>query len=111
MTETNSKYIDLKKGLPRVGNNETLYKKLLGKFNVDIGALETALNGGEYIKAGEIVHAAKGVAANLSLAAFYDSSVTLMDQMRGGNKPDRANVDIFEQLYDETLKAIAAYLS
>jgi HPt (histidine-containing phosphotransfer) domain-containing protein len=111
MADADSKYIDLKEGLPRVGNNETLYKKLLGKFNVDIGALDTALSGGEYVTAGEIVHAAKGVAANLSLAAFYDSSVILMDQLRGGNKPDQINVDAFKQLYDETLKAIAAYLS
>jgi HPt (histidine-containing phosphotransfer) domain-containing protein len=111
MGNADSKYINLKEGLPRVGNNETLYKRLLGKFNVDIDAMESALSAGEYVKAGEIVHAAKGVAANLSLAAFYDSSVILMDQLRGGNQPIRSDVDNFNRLYKETQTAIGVYLA
>ncbi|MDR0875337.1 MAG: Hpt domain-containing protein [Clostridiales Family XIII bacterium] len=112
MGAADSKYIDLTSGLPRVANNEKLYKKLVAKFeaSVDISALDAALSGGDYIKAGEIVHAAKGVAGNLSLAAFYDNSVVLMDQLRGGNPPAQENVDSFKRLYNETVRAINTYL-
>ena len=108
-----SKYIDLASGLPRVANNEALYKKLVAKFeaSVDIAAFDSALGENNYTQAGEIVHAAKGVAGNLSLAAFYDNSVILMDQLRGGGIPKQENVDAFKRLYDETIQAINEYLS
>jgi HPt (histidine-containing phosphotransfer) domain-containing protein len=111
MGKADSKYIDVAAGLPRLMNNEDLYKKLIAKFGVDIDAMNAALAEGDYNKAGEIVHAAKGVAANLSLTAFYDSSVILMDQLRGGNKPDGQNVDNFIKLYGETIAAIEEYLA
>jgi HPt (histidine-containing phosphotransfer) domain-containing protein len=108
-----SKYVDLASGLPRVANNEKLYKKLVAKFeaSIDISALDAALAAGDYGKAGEIVHAAKGVAGNLSLAAFYENSVVLMDQLRGGNAPAPENVNSFKRLYAETVRAINTYLT
>jgi len=108
-----SKYIDLASGLPRVANNEMLYKKLLAKFeaSIDVGALDTALAEQDYTKAGEVVHAAKGIAGNLSLAAFYDNSVVLMDQLRDGGAPVQENVDEFKSLFTETVQAINVYLS
>jgi len=108
-----SKYIDLASGLPRVANNEMLYKKLLAKFeaSVDVGALDAALAEQDYKKAGEVVHAAKGIAGNLSLAAFYDNSVVLMDQLRDGGVPVQENVDEFKSLFAETIQAINVYLS
>jgi HPt (histidine-containing phosphotransfer) domain-containing protein len=113
MGVADSKYIDLASGLPRVANNEKLYKKLVAKFeaSVDIAALDAALSVSDYTKAGEIVHAAKGVAGNLSLAAFYDNSVVLMDQLRGGNPPVQENVDAFKRLYTETVRAINTYIA
>jgi len=107
-----SKYIDLVTGLPRVANNEMLYKKLVAKFeaSVDISSLDSALALKDYTKAGEIVHAAKGVAGNLSLAAFYENSVVLMDQLRGGGAPAQETVDAFKLLYYETIRAIKDYL-
>jgi len=113
MGAADSKYIDLETGLPRVANNEMLYKKLVAKFeaSVDIGSFETAINIKDYKKAGEVVHAAKGVAGNLSLKAFYDNSVILMDQLRDGSAPVQENVDEFIRLYSETVQAIAVYLS
>ncbi|GHU61458.1 hypothetical protein AGMMS49983_01210 [Clostridia bacterium] len=113
MGVADSKYIDLASGLPRVANNEKLYKKLVAKFeaSVDVSALDAALVSGNYIKAGEIVHAAKGVAGNLSLAAFYESSVILMDQLRSGNPPAQENVDAFKRLYAETVRAINIYIA
>jgi len=107
------KYIDLETGLPRVANNEMLYKKLVAKFeaSVDIAAFESALAVQDFKKVGEIVHAAKGVAGNLSLTAFYDNSVKLMDQLRNDGAPIKENVDAFKRLYAETVKAIKEYLA
>ena len=113
MGTADSKYIDLAAGLPRVANNEMLYKKLVAKFaaSVDINAFDSALAAKDYETAGEVVHAAKGIAGNLSLAAFYDNSVVLMDQLRDGGAPAQENVDLFKSLYDETVFAIEVYLS
>jgi len=108
-----SKYIDLASSLPRVANNELLYKKLVAKFeaSVDIAAFNSAVSSQDFHKAGDIVHAAKGVAGNLSLAAFYESSVTLMDQLRDGGAPVQENVDEFTRLFYETVQAINEYLN
>jgi len=113
MGTADRKYIDLETGLPRVANNEMLYKKLLAKFetSVDMAAFDAALISQDYMKAGEVVHAAKGIAGNLSLAAFYDNSAILMDQLRGGDAPVQENVDEFNRLYTETVQAINVYLA
>jgi len=113
MGMTNNKYIDLASSLPRVANNEMLYKKLVAKFeaSVDIAAFNSAVSAQDFIKAGEIVHAAKGVAGNLSLTAFYESGAALMDQFREGNAPAQENIDEFTRLYHETIQAINEYLS
>lgn len=105
------KYINLEEGLHRVGNNEVLYKKLLGKFSVDIQGLDASISNGDYNVAEQIVHAAKGVSANLSLIAFYDSSVILMEQLRNGGIPDQFCVTTFEMVYAETVAAIQTYLN
>jgi len=47
----------------------------------------------------------------LSLAAFYDNSVVLMDQLRDGGAPVQENVDEFKSLFTETVQAINVYLS
>jgi len=113
MGAADSKYIDLVSGLPRVANNEMLYKKLVAKFaaSVDMGAFDSAMAANDYMAAGEVVHAAKGVAGNLSLAAFYDNSAILMDQLRDGGAPVQENVDAFKSLYNETVQAIDIYLT
>ncbi|MDR0886997.1 MAG: Hpt domain-containing protein [Clostridiales Family XIII bacterium] len=97
-------YIDMKSALARVGGNEILYKKLLGKFenSIDTKSLEEAVQAQDWLKAGEIVHAAKGIAGNLSLTAFYEQCVILMDQLRGGNAPNMADYAKFKQLLQET---------
>ena len=113
MGVADSKYIDLVSGLPRVANNETLYKKLVAKFeaSIDIAAIDSALAAKDFSKVGELVHAAKGVAGNLSLTAFFESSVVLMDQLRGGGEPLQENVAAFKKLYAETVSAINEYLA
>ena len=108
-----NKYIDLASGLLRVAKNEALYKKLIAKFetSIDISAFDAAYNACDYVKLGEIVHAAKGIAGNLSLTAFYYNSVILMEQLRGGGAPEQTTVDVFRHMYDETVRAINEYLS
>jgi HPt (histidine-containing phosphotransfer) domain-containing protein len=64
----------------------------------------------DYAKAGEIVHAAKGVAGNLSLTAFFDASAALMDQLRNGGVPNEEDVALFREIFGETKKAIEDYL-
>ena len=78
--------------------------------SIDVAALDSSIAAKDFKKAGEIVHAAKGVAGNLSLAAFYDNSVVLMEQLRGGGAPMQENIDAFKSLYAETVQAIKAYL-
>ena len=111
--EANAKYIDKAAGITRVANNEALYNRLLAKFetSVDMSALDESIATTDYVKTGEIVHAAKGVAGNLALAAFFECSEVLMDQLRNGGTPDLEKVEEFKQLYRETVDAINEYLA
>jgi HPt (histidine-containing phosphotransfer) domain-containing protein len=113
MAEADIKYIDVANGSARVGGNESLYRRLLGKFesNVDITGFDAAIASQDYEEAGKIVHAAKGVAGNLSLTAFFEESAVLMNQLRGGGVPQEVDVELFKQLYEETKVAIDAYLA
>jgi HPt (histidine-containing phosphotransfer) domain-containing protein len=113
MGEANSKYIDATAGIARVGGNEGLYKKLLAKFetSVDLDAFNAAIDSKDYKTAGELVHAAKGIAGNLSLTEFFNTSSVLMDQLRNGGTPNDADVDLFQKLYIETVAAVNEYLT
>jgi HPt (histidine-containing phosphotransfer) domain-containing protein len=107
-----SELMDVNGGLARVGGSEGLYKKLLGKFeaSVDMSAFDASIAAKDYLKAGEIVHAAKGVAGNLSLTDFFEHSSKLMDQLRGGGTPVDSDVQLFKVKFNETVAAINAYL-
>jgi hypothetical protein len=113
MGVADSKYIDEAGGVARVGGNEALYRRLLSKFaaNVDMDGFDAAVSAEGWEDAGKIVHAAKGVAGNLSLTAFFDESVILMEQLRGGGPADASDIESFRRLYGETLAAIDAYLA
>ncbi|MDR1292895.1 MAG: Hpt domain-containing protein [Clostridiales Family XIII bacterium] len=105
-------YIDAAGGTARVGGNESLYRRLLEKFesSVDMDGFDAAISSKNYEEAGKIVHTAKGVAGNLSLIAFFDASVVLMEQLRGGGVPNDGDVDLFRRLYAETKQAVNDYL-
>ena len=107
-----SNLIDVQGGLTRVGGNEGLYKRLLGKFeaSVDMDGFDAAIADKDYEKAGEIVHAAKGIAGNLSLSDFFDVSAVLMEQLRGGGTPVDADIETFKNLFEETKVAVTEYL-
>lgn len=100
-------YIDAESAIARVGGNEGLYKKLLAKFegSVDMQGFKDAIEKGDYKAAGDVAHAAKGVAGNLSLTAFFDQSVIVMNQLREDNY-DPNEVSKFETLFEETKNAI-----
>jgi HPt (histidine-containing phosphotransfer) domain-containing protein len=106
------KYIDVASGSARVGGNESLYRRLLGKFeaSVDIEGFNAAIASENFEEAGKIVHAAKGAAGNLSLTAFFEESSVLMEQLRGGGVPQARDVELFRSLYEETKQAVMAYL-
>ncbi|MDR1028257.1 MAG: Hpt domain-containing protein [Clostridiales Family XIII bacterium] len=112
MSEADKRYIDVQSALARVGGNEGLYKRLLGKFetSIDIAKFNEDIDTKNYVEAGEIVHAAKGVAGNLSLTVFFAASSKLMDQLRNGGTPNDEDVALFRQLFDETKSAVNAYL-
>ena len=107
-----SDLLDIQGGLARVGNNEGLLKRLLAKFetSVDMEGFEAALAEKDYVKAGEIVHAAKGIAGNLSLTALFEISSVLMEELRGGGTPVDEDVVKFRQLFEETKVAVNEYL-
>jgi HPt (histidine-containing phosphotransfer) domain-containing protein len=109
---TKSVYIDVESALDRVGGNETLLKRLLGKFehSVDMTGFTAAIDAADCDRAGEIVHTAKGLAGNLSLTAFFETSSRLMDQFRSGMIPDEAELRRFHDVFKETKTAIRAYL-
>jgi len=106
------KYIDVNSALNRVGGNEGLFKRLLGKFetSIDMDEFNKAVNEQDNVHLGEIVHAAKGIAGNLSLTYFFNVSSTLMDQLRDGGSPQQDDIEEFRVSYDETLAAIKEYL-
>jgi HPt (histidine-containing phosphotransfer) domain-containing protein len=112
MGEADTKYIDVAGGSARVGGNESLYRRLLGKFeaSVDIESFDAAIAGRDFEEAGKVVHTAKGAAGNLSLTAFFEESVVLMEQLRGGGVPQDRDVELFRQLYEETKRAINDYI-
>jgi HPt (histidine-containing phosphotransfer) domain-containing protein len=113
MAEVDSRLIDVASALARVGGNEGLFKRLLGKFeaSVDIDGFNEAIASQDYVTAGEIVHAAKGIAGNLSLTYFFAESNTLMDQLRNGGTPQQGNIELFRKSYEETLVAVKAFLA
>jgi HPt (histidine-containing phosphotransfer) domain-containing protein len=113
MAETDSRLIDVASALTRVGGNEGLFKRLLGKFeaSVDIVGFNEAIASQDYLKAGEIVHAAKGIAGNLSLTYFFTESNTLMEQLRNGGTPQPENIELFRKSFAETLAAVNAFLA
>jgi HPt (histidine-containing phosphotransfer) domain-containing protein len=74
-------------------------------------AFNASIETKDFTVAGEIVHAAKGIAGNLSLTAFFEASAKLMDQLRNGGTPEDADVALFQQLFEDTKQAINDYLT
>jgi HPt (histidine-containing phosphotransfer) domain-containing protein len=103
MNEELKEYIDIESALARLRGNKALYVKMLGLFFAgnDLSELEAAVAENALDKAGNIAHAIKGVAGNLSLTALYDESVELMQTLRRGEL-DPALFEEFRETYSET---------
>jgi HPt (histidine-containing phosphotransfer) domain-containing protein len=100
-------YIDTEEGLKRIMGNTKLYVKLLQKFKADpsLGALLEAVRGADYEKARGLVHAIKGIAANLSLPELYKQSVEFEAQIKNGAVGPGVP-EAFQRCFEETIGRI-----
>ena len=107
------KYIDMKGGLARVRGNAVIFKKMLGMFltSKEFDAFEEALTAKDFAKAGDVIHAIKGLTGNLALTQLFEESTKLMNQLRDGSY-DEATLQSYRVMLSETRaeveKAIAA---
>ena len=108
MDMINKEYINVEDALNRIGGNEGLYKKLLGRF-VDgnyLEGLSNAIESGDLEEAGKAAHTLKGVSANLSLVKVQ----TLSTEVEHAIKQDqeyKEKLDELKQAYAATLEIIA----
>jgi hypothetical protein len=112
MNVPDDRYIDVAGGIARVGGNEPLYRRLLGKLeaSVDTAGFDAAVAAGDFGEAGKVVHTAKGVAGNLSLPLFFGHCTALMARIRDGEAISAEDAMQFHRIYGETLSAVNAYL-
>ena len=99
-------YINEEEGKKRVMNNGKLYAKLLTKFKTDTNLkdLEAHLAAQDWEKAQASAHTIKGIAANLSLAALFNQSLDVENQIKGKSL-DPDSLEKLKTCFDETLKA------
>lgn len=100
-------YINLQEALGRLGGNQALYVKLLGKFmqSTEFSAMEDALAQQDYAAAAEFAHAIKGITGNLSLTALFEYSTELMNQLRAG-APDPDTLAQYRDALEKTRQAV-----
>jgi two-component system sensor histidine kinase/response regulator len=83
--------VDLADGLRRIGGNTALYRRLLQGFAQRYGHqaddIEQAIAQGERDSAGKIVHALKGVSANLGAYDLTNQAVALEQALKNGAEP------------------------
>ena len=95
--------IELDRGLQRVAGNRSLLLKLLRRFakgnSETIAAIHHAIEDGRREEARAMVHAVKGVAANLGAMAFYQAAGQLEKELAADNDGQPAGLtDFTEQL-------------
>lgn len=108
MDTNNKEFIDIEDALKRVGGNEGLYKRLLGRF-VDgdhLGPLENALQSGDFEESAHLAHTLKGVSANLSLIKVTTLSAELEQAIKNGNDYSLLLSNL-KQAYGTTLEKIS----
>jgi len=86
LLDANTVYIDVKDALSRIGGSMDLYKRLLNQFSGGdhIDPLEEALSTGAMEEASKLIHALKGVSANLSLLKLSELSSELEHKVKNG---------------------------
>ncbi|MDR2137196.1 MAG: Hpt domain-containing protein [Synergistaceae bacterium] len=113
MNDAESKqYVDTQKALERIRGNEKLFKTLLKHFlNIQeqVDQLKREVEANDREGAGKSTHAIKGVAANLSMTALYEQSVSFETLLKSGGDTSEA-FGIFEATYQKTLECVKALL-
>ena len=106
----NSGYMNPEDALKRVGGNEGLYVKLLGRF-VEGNQYEEfieVLQSGDMEEAARKIHAIKGVVANLSLEKLHEDTIALEKAIKSGEDYE-VLLMLFKNSYAITLEKIAEY--
>ena len=103
---------DYDDALSRLMKDERIKKYLL-KFAAanDYEALVSAVDAEEWEEAFRLSHTLKGVALNLGITQFGQSSSDLCEMLRGGGQPTgdpRAALERITRDYETTMAAIAA---
>ena len=88
---------EIEKALPRCGNNEALYLRLVGMCADELrkSSLGEALKDGDLDRAFEIAHKLKGATGNLALTPIFDPVCELTDLLRNKTPGD------YDKLYSQ----------
>ena len=107
----NGDYIDINDALPRLGNNEGLYKKLLKSFlsEKSVPMFEESIRANDIKNSQYAAHTIKGIAANLSLKALHREAAAADAQLKEG-KIEEASVNSFKAVLNETIDEVKKYL-
>ena len=112
MAEDNKKYLNEESGLARLRGNKKLYVRMLGMFlnSAEFGKFEEAISASDMPGAGDLAHAIKGIAGNLSLDLLAEYSTSLMTQLRGGTY-DEATLAAYRDAYTKTKTLVEEYVA
>lgn len=106
------KYMDLEEGLARIRGNVSLYKRLLGIFlaSPEFDAFEAAIAANDIPQAANVAHGIKGMVGNLSLTALFNTSMTLMNELRQGVL-DQNSLAAYRDAFIKTKEEVTAYIA
>ena len=102
--------INTSDGIARLAGNKVLYTRLLHKFlnSEYMSELRLYIKDDNISEAARCIHTIKGVAANLSLDALYNSALQLETSLKGG-VVNCKELDEFCNIYEKTAGAITEY--
>ena len=105
--DINKEIVDVQDALKRIGGSMDLYKRLLTQFTGGdhISPLEEALNTGAMEEASRLIHALKGVAANLSLVKLSAVASELEQKVKNGLDHSDTFAEL-KNVYHETSQQI-----
>ena len=106
--------ISLEDGLTRVGNNRTLYQKLLSQFRAGneetVVKIQEAMEGGDLQTAARLAHTVKGVASNLGADELAGAGAELESAFKQGKLEGvEGLITSFARELGEVLEGIEAF--
>ncbi len=106
--------IDFSKALCRLNGNEHLFEELLTsfveKFKDAPNRIRKLLSRREVEKAGELIHALKGISGNLSAIELNRRCIAAEAELREKRQPDDELLEAFEETFQKMELAAAAYI-